>query len=280
MARRHFDRLGRDLSQTALEHHDAVISGTLKRALKKGLIVKDLASLVDNRRTAPEDRNEATIQCWTAEEAKRFLSAARELGTQPATFYSFALENGMRKGEICGLPWSNVDLAPGKVLVDCQLVRCARHPVYGPSKRGRARTISLSSETNQLPRDYRKAQNDRRLKNRSRYEAQGFVFAKEWAQMGSPYAHLGDPLQPSNIGQREFADITQKAKVRKIKSLGLRHTCATLLLRVGIPVHPVSERLRRQGIEITLNIYAHVLPDQQEDAAKARGSLLHTCIFC
>ncbi|MEJ2083385.1 MAG: hypothetical protein P8Y94_14725, partial [Acidobacteriota bacterium] len=89
------------LSQTTLEHHHAVISGALKWALKKGLIVKNVAQLVDNRPSAPVDRNEAKQHCWTAEEARTFLETAKTFGAQPAAFYALALETGMRKGELC-----------------------------------------------------------------------------------------------------------------------------------------------------------------------------------
>ncbi|MEJ2145409.1 MAG: site-specific integrase, partial [Acidobacteriota bacterium] len=158
---------------------------------------------------------------------------------------------------------------------DRQLVKYSRPPVFGPLKRGRARTVSLSPEAVHLLREHRKSQNELKLKNRLRYRDQDLVFAKEWAQLKSAHAMLGDPIQANNIGQREFRDIIEKAKVRTIKFHGLRHTCATLLLRAGVPIHDVSERLGHKGIEITLNVYAHVLPDQQEEAAAALGSLLH-----
>ena len=68
----------------------------------------------------------------------------------------------------------------------------------------------------------------------------------------------------NNIGQREYAEIIKAAEVRRIKFHGMRHTCATLLLKAGVPVPVVSERL----------VYQHVLPDMQEDAAERLGSIL------
>ena len=243
--------------------------------MKKGLIVKNPATLVDNRPSAPEDRNEAKAHCWSAEEAKCFLDTAKTFGVQQAAFYTLALETGVRKGELCGLTWANVDLDMAKVLIDRQLVKCGRPPVFGPIKRGRARNLSISPATVQLLREHRQSQNELKLKNRHHYRDLGLVFPKEWVQLGAAHARLGDPLQANNLGQREFKKITEAAKVRKIKFHGLRHTCATLLLRAGIPVYVVAQRLGHKGIEITINVYAHVLPDQQEDAANALGDLLH-----
>ena len=271
----YYRKKGSKLSQTTLEHHHAVISGALKWAMKKGLIVKNPAALVDNRPSAPEDRNEAKVHCWSAEEAKLFLDTAKTFGVQQAAFYTLALETGLRKGELCGLTWANVDLDMGKVLIDRQLVKCGRPPVFGPIKSGRARTLSISPATVQLLREHRQSQNEVKLKNRQYYRDLGLVFAKEWVQLGAAHARLGDPLQANSLGQREFKKITEAAKVRRIKFHGLRHTCATLLLRAGIPVYVVAQRLGHKGIEITINVYAHVLPDQQEDAANALGDILH-----
>ena len=65
------------------------------------------------------------------------------------------------------------------------------------------------------------------------------------------------------------------AKVRPITLHGLRHTIATLLLKAGVPAQVVQQRLGHRRIEITLGIYAHVLPSMQQDAARRLGALLH-----
>ena len=78
----------------------------------------------------------------------------------------------------------------------------------------------------------------------------------------------------NNLGQREFAKIIKAAKVHPIKFHGLRHTCATLLLKARIPVHVVSQRLGHKSVDITMNIYAHVLPSMQEEAATKMNAIL------
>ena len=112
------------------------------------------------------------------------------------------------------------------------------------------------------------------MKNRKHYHDFGLVFAKEWEHMSRKWHTLGQPLQMNNIGQREYLKIIEAAGVRWIKFHGMRHTCATLLLKAGVPVPVVSERLGHKGVEITMNIYQHVLPDMQEDAAKKLGAIL------
>lgn len=85
---------------------------------------------------------------------------------------------------------------------------------------------------------------------------------------------LGDPLQINNFGQREYARLIKTAGVKAIKFHGLRHTCATLLFQAGVPVKVIQERLGHKRVEITLGIYAHVLPSMQQDAAAKLAALL------
>ena len=74
---------------------------------------------------------------------------------------------------------------------------------------------------------------------------------------------------------RCYATVIKAADVRPIKFHGLRHTCATLLLQAGVPVKVVSERLGHTKVSMTLDVYAHVLPEMQRDAAALLGGLLH-----
>ena len=68
--------------------------------------------------------------------------------------------------------------------------------------------------------------------------------------------------------------MTVEVGLPRLTAHGLRHTCATLLLQAGVPVHVVQERLGHKRIEITLGIYAHVLPSMQQDAASKLAALL------
>jgi len=181
----------------------------------------------------------------------------------------------MRKGELCGLKWPNVDLASTKVTISEQLIKPGPEPVFGPPKRGK-KTITLSHETARLLMVHRKHQAELKMKSGKHYHDLGLVFAKEWEGKTQKWDQLGQPLGMNNIGQREFKKIIEAADVRPIKFHGMRHTCATLLLRAGVPVKVVQERLGHKKVEITMNIYQHVLPDMQEDAAAKMGSIL----FC
>ena len=233
-----------------------------------------MCQLVENTPKAPTGRLDVIDHCWDEAEAKTFLQATRAFGAQPAALYALGLDSGARKGELCGLRWSSVDLKAGTIRITEQLVKPGRTPVFGPTKNSNMRTIPLATQTVALLRKHRSHQAEIKLRNRAHYQDQGLVFAKEWGELSSKVDTLGDPLQMNNIGQREFNKIIEAASIRRIKFHGMRHTCATLLLKAGVPVHVVSERLGHKKVDITMNIYAHVLPSMQEEEADKLGALL------
>ena len=270
----YYRKQGEKLSQTTLEHHHAIISGALKSAQRKNYVIRNVAPLVENRPKKPSNQKDPREHCWDLEEVRKFLEATVGFGVQAQAFYALGLDSGMRKGELCGLRWPSVDLETATISVVEQLIKPGSEPVFGPPKNGLNRTIKLSPNTIELVRVQRKSQNELKLKNGKHYHDRGLVFAKEWNQMTRSKDTLGDPLQMNNLGQREFARIIEAAEIRSIKFHGLRHTCATLLLKARIPVHVVSQRLGHKSVDITMNIYAHVLPSMQEEAAEMMGSIL------
>jgi integrase len=156
-----------------------------------------------------------------------------------------------------------------------QLITPGAEPVFGPTKTGKPRRISLGAETIDLLRRHKQHQAELKMANRTAYHDFGLVFAKEWAEARSTRDTIGEPLQANNLGQREYAALIKAADVRRIKFHGLRHTCATLLLRASVPVHVVAERLGHSKVQTTLETYAHVLPDMQQSAAAALDAVLH-----
>lgn len=169
----------------------------------------------------------------------------------------------------------NTHLENGTVRFVRQLVTTGRKPEFGAVKNDTPRTVDLAPETVELLKAHKRAQAELKMRNRGGYHDLGLVFAKEWGDVYGREDSLGLPLQSNNLGQREFARLIKAAKVRPITIHGLRHTSATLLLKAGVPPNVVQQRLGHKRIEITLGIYAHVLPSMQQDAARRLGVLLH-----
>ncbi len=256
------------------EKHHAILNSALKAAVRADLIQRNVAPLAENRPHAPEGHEDVLANVWEAHEARLFLAAAKAAGPQPAAFYSLALDTGMRKAELCGLRWSDLDAA-GRLTVQRQLVKPGSPPLYGPVKNKAPRMLELAVETLRLLKKHKAHQAEIKLRNRQHYHDHGLIFAKEWNDLQRHHDVLGNPLQVNNLGQREYARLLKESGVRRIKFHGMRHTCATLLLQAGVPAHVVQKRLGHKRIEMTLSIYAHALPSMQQDAAERLGAILH-----
>lgn len=252
-----------------------VLSSALKAAMRSQLVARNVATLVSNRPSAPKGHQSAVENCWTADEAAAFMRVAQEAGPRPAAFYAVALDSGCRKSELAGLLWSDVDFTESRILVRQQLLSGGRDPVFTPTKGKRARSIDLAPGTLDLLRVHRQTQAEIKLRNRQAFRDHGLVFCKDWSDVGRKHDTLGDPLSINNLGQHEFARLIATAEVKPITLHGLRHTSASLLLAAGVPANVVQQRLGHTRIEMTLSIYAHVLPGQQRDAARRIGSLLY-----
>jgi integrase len=98
------------------------------------------------------------------------------------------------------------------------------------------------------------------------------VFAKEATDLQTPRAALDQTCHA--LVKRHLGHVISAAGVRPIKVHGLRHTCATLLLQAGAPIQVVAQRIGHGQISMTLEVYAHALPDMQRDAADRLGALL------
>src|SRR5205823_3918579 len=150
--------------------------------------------------------------------------AAKEAGEQTAAFAALALDSGARKGELCGIRWSDLDLEACTVTFVRQLVKPGRKPLFGPIKNDVPRTVDLGAETVELLKAHKRHQAELKMANRTAYHDLALVFAKEWGHLHGRDDSLGFPLQSNNIGQRELTRVIKVAKVRPITVHGLRHT--------------------------------------------------------
>ncbi len=258
------------LSSSTLALLHVVIHSSLKAAERKRFVTRNEATLVENRprQEDPADTSSIRENVWTPEEARAFLSVAKEAGPQLGALFSVALELGIRQSEIAALRWEDFSAEQATLGVVHQLRRGA----FVPLKSGRPRALDLSSALVEVLLLHRRSQAELKLRNGRAYGDRGFIFAVEF-QSGP--AKLGAPLTLPNVARRVFLRLIEDVGVKRITFHGLRHTSATLALVAGVPVKVVSERLGHSKTSITLDLYSHVVPSLSQDAAARIGALLH-----
>jgi integrase len=260
------------LKATSVRVHHAVLHRALKKAVKDRLLTINPAT--DAERVKPsKDHKSVREQAWTQLEARRFLATASKQSAQLAAFYTLALDTGARKSELHGLLWTDVDFEKGTVTIERQLDLAGEQPTFGPTKTGTTRVVTLGGTTLTRLQAHRKAQAELKMKNRVAYQDHGLVFAKEHEDLHAPQAKLGQPLK--TLGGSRFYRLAKDANVKRITFHGVRHTSITLLLGAGVPVHVVAARVGHAKASMTLNVYSHALPSQQQDAAARLAEVLH-----
>jgi len=201
----------------------------------------------------------------SADEARRLLEAAK--GDRLEALYVLAVTTGMRRGELLGLKWSDVDLENSRLSIRRTLTRTdnGKHVGLGDTKtRKSRRTIPLTPQAVEALRRHLKRQLAQIEARGDLYEDQGLVFTTE----------VGTLINPSNLRQRSLAPLLKKAGLPHIRFHDLRHTCATLLLLKGVHPKFVQELLGHATIAITLDTYSHVLPSMGNQTADAMEAVL------
>jgi integrase len=241
------------LSARVIRYTHAVLSSALKQAVQWGLLSRNPAQLVQ----LPK-QTKTEMQALSAEQVARFLAACT--GDRYATLFAFAITTGLRPEEYFALQWKDINLEQGTVMVQRAMVRnCGGGWSLEEPKTSRSRrTLPLPASMIRAMVEHRHAQLEERLRAGSEYQSHDFVFATE----------TGLPLMIQNLTRRHFKPALKRAGLSpSIRLYDLRHTCATLLLSAGENAKVVSERLGHASITLTLDTYAHVLPDMQKAAA-------------
>lgn len=235
-------------AQTVLHHH-RVLREALNRAVKWGLLAVNPADAVEPPRPA---RKETRV--LDGPDSAKLLRAA-----EPTRFFApvlLALTTGMRRGEILGLRWSDLDLDAGTLAVR-QTIEQTRAGLRfkEPKTQKSRRLVPLASIAVDALKSHRTAQVASRLALGSAYQDHGLVFP----------APDGHPWNPASFSAA-FIKLATGAGLPKLRFHDLRHSHATQLLRLGIHPKIVSERLGHATTGITLDLYSHVVPGMQEDA--------------
>jgi integrase len=258
MLNAHYQQLlTRGIGPRTVQYVHATIREALNDAVRSGLLVRYLALYA-----APPTARRGGLQTWTAEELRRFLDSVRDDRLYAA--WRLAALTGMRRGEVLGLRWADLDLDAGWLAVRQTLVVVANQPQLSQPKttRGR-RQLALDPETITALRGHRRAQAAERLAAGPAWSDTGLVFTRQ----------DGRPLHPEYV-RRLFDRRINRVGLPRIRLHDLRHTYATLALQAGVHPKVISERLGHTTVAITLDVYSHAIPALQQDAAMTVADLL------
>jgi integrase len=234
-----------------------MVHAPLHRALAKAvkerrLIANPAAGAELPRQTRREMRALDAVQ------KARLLAASEAAGNRFHALWHVLVNGGLRPNEALALKWQ--DVGPDRVHVRRTLVpkrKGGGWTLEEPKTRQSRRTVTLPAATIEALRWHQTRQAVEKEAAGSRYQDQGFVFAGQ----------DGAPLNLANLTVRHFKPLlTAYYPLPDIRLYDLRHSHASLALAAGVAVHVVSARLGHASAKMTLDVYAHVLTGQDEDA--------------
>ena len=247
------------LSPKTVRYIHTIIHKSLSDAVGAGLCPTNAAGRAKPPRPRASKQNE--IRFWTPEQLRTFLALVATHRLEAA--WQVSAMTGMRRGEVLGLRWKDVDLGNARLHVRQAVVSVAYEVIVSSPKNHHARVIDLDPRTVEHLRLHRKRQVQERELWGDDYIENDLVICKE----------NGEPLHPQTYSQA-FERIVAKSDLPRIRLHDLRHTHATIALSAGIPTKVVSERLGHESPAFTLKRYAHVMPVMQAEAASAFAALV------
>jgi integrase len=235
-----------------------VVRQALEQARRWGLIARSPA----NDATPPRHvRREVTPP--TVDEVVRILDAAHDEDPTFGAYLWVKSATGCRRGEVCALRWSDVDLDRAELFVRRAITQVGRDLLEGDTKTHQSRRVALDDATVALLRQHRLRQREQALALGVRLADDALLFATA----------DGGPWRP-DVSTNRFGRLRARLGLDHVRLHDLRHFVATMLIDGGIPIPTVSTRLGHSQMSTTLNIYTHAIPATDQAAAAYLGTLL------
>jgi len=218
-----------------------VLGKVLDDLMRQGQLVRNVATLVERPRHRPAERD-----TWTVEEVRAFLAVAKADRLHVAWLLALY---GLRRGEIAGLRWADVDLngTTGTLkVVATRLAINGRVITDDPKSEHGRRTLPLTAALAEAFRERHRAQAAERIAVGPAYAESGLIVVDE----------AGNPLRPERLTDR-FGGLARQAGVRQIRLHDARHTCGTLMHLAGEPAAAISAWLGHSSPAFTMRTYVH-----------------------
>ena len=239
----------RGISPQVIRNIHTVLSSCIKQAYQQGLMLD-----MPTKRVFLPVAKQAEMKAWNEAQVSAFLIAVR--GDRYEALYHLALKLGLRRGELLGLQWHDIDWLKSTIHVRRQAIipnKGKRSTAPPKTAKGR-RVIPVGRTILELLRVQEERVHQMRIDAGEKWQEQGLVLP---CSKGTP---------PSRI-DNHFKKVAKTAGLPEIRFHDMRHTAASIMLANGIPIMVVSRILGHSSAAITLRVYGHLMPGGMEDAA-------------
>ena len=251
------DKAASGLSARTVEIIWSVLYRALKVAVRWELVATNAAETVTPPRPQKKD-----VEVFAVDETRKVLDASEDVRNGVA--FVLALTTGMRRGEVLGLRWSDIDTAAGTLRVSRSLQRIGKVLVVGEPKSDRSRrTVRLSKLAIKALERHRASQAVERLAAGPNWRDEGYVIATA----------TGGPVEPRNL-LRGWANLLVACELAPRALHVARHSAASLMLSEGVPLKTVQDTLGHSTMQLTADLYGHLMPGDDQRVADAMDRAL------
>ncbi|WP_019123627.1 tyrosine-type recombinase/integrase [Brevibacillus massiliensis] len=247
------------LSAATMKRIFSVVNAALNAAEMKDLVPKNVANKVEK----PQVTRRRELVVWDPDFVSEFLEKTKYASRYWIAVY-LAVMTGMRQGEILGLRWSDIDFEKRNLTIQ-QTVNRHREIKAGAKTKKSVRSVAISPETVEVLKEHRKMIMEERVALGPAYQNNDLVVCTQF----------GGPVTQRAI-QKVWNSFLKKTGAPKITFHDLRHTHASLLIKQGVHIKVISERLGHSSVSITMDTYGHLMPNMQEDAATGLDTIIKT----
>lgn len=251
------------LSDKTVHHYHAFISSVLSTAVQWQVIFSNPCERVKPPKVTKKEAR--YLEENELESLVEILDTLPEDESQNVTMIKLLIFTGLRRGELCGLKWCDVDFNRRELNIERNLLYLPDKGIYEdtPKTETSTRSISISDSIIALLTQHRIWQTKKRLEVGDQWNDTEYLFT----------SYNGLPLHPDTISSW-FRKLIEKYNLPDVSIHSLRHTNATLLLMNGLPVKTVSSRLGHSNAVTTSNIYSHALKSKEEKASEIMDDII------
>lgn len=251
------------LTNSGIERHHVFVQMVLDEAEKDMLITYNPA----RRATVPKHKEKKKVKCLQPEDVNAVLKALENEDIRTKAVIYTLMYTGMRRGELCALKWSKVDFKKNRVLIDAGVTYTKETgTVYGQTKTGNVRYISIPPALVTMLKEYRKW-----------YTLERFRLCGAWVNNDYVFCRcLGAVMAPTDVNLL-VSRFCEAHELPHIHPHQFRHTAASLMIASGTDIVTVADVLGHKTTTTTLSVYAHAIDTAKEKAANTMELAIKSC---
>jgi len=240
------------LSPRTVKYIYQTLHVALEQAVKENMIPRNICKAVE----VPKKQEEKKLHTWDKRQVNKFLETTRD--HKYFILHYLALNTGMRRGELLGLQWKDINLDKKRIEVKRQLARTDKGLIFKKVKtKSGNRTIPITDDVVRELKQHKILQGEDRLALGEAYQDNDLVGCNG----------IGNPIDPRNL-VRDFKEIIEEAGLPEIRFHDMRHTFSTLFLQAGGSIKTLQQILGHSSITVTIDTYSHVTEEMLIDAER------------